>query len=152
MYVQKNFTRQRYNYSKKVVLLPPIKIYHLLNQKIMANQYETVFIMTPVLSEDQMKETVQKFEKILTNKGAEIVHQENWGLRKLEYPIQKKSSGFYHLFEFKAAGDVVAELELQFCRDERIMRFLTVSMDNFLHKALYLNSRALDDFREKFLV
>ncbi|MCR4965797.1 MAG: 30S ribosomal protein S6 [Bacteroidales bacterium] len=97
----------------------------------MANQYETVFIMTPVLSEDQMKETVQKFEKILTDKGAEIVHQENWGLRKLEYPIQKKSSGFYHLFEFKAEGDVVTELELQYRRDERIMRFLTVSMDKY---------------------
>jgi len=97
----------------------------------MANQYETVFIMTPVLSEDQMKETVQKFEKILTDKGAEIVHQENWGLRKLEYPIQKKSSGFYHLFEYKGEGDVVSEVELQFRRDERIMRFLTVSMDKY---------------------
>ncbi len=97
----------------------------------MANQYETVFIMTPVLSEEQMKETVQKFESILTGKGAEIVHQESWGLRKLEYPIQKKSSGFYHLFEFKADGDVVGELELQFRRDERIMRFLTVTMDKY---------------------
>ena len=97
----------------------------------MVNQYETVFIMTPVLSEDQMKETVQKFEKILTDKGAEIVHQENWGLRKLEYPIQKKSSGFYHLIEFKADGDVVAKLELQYRRDERIIRFLTVSMDKY---------------------
>lgn len=97
----------------------------------MVNQYETVFIMTPVLSEDQMKETVQKFEKILTDKGAEIVHQENWGLRKLEYPIQKKSSGFYHLFEFKADGAVVEALELQYRRDERIMRFLTVSMDKY---------------------
>ncbi len=97
----------------------------------MVNQYETVFIMTPVLSEDQMKETVQKFEKILTDKGAEIVHQENWGLRKLEYPIQKKSSGFYHLFEFKAEPSVIADLELQYRRDERIMRFLTVSMDKY---------------------
>ena len=97
----------------------------------MVNQYETVFIMTPVLSEDLMKETVQKFEKILTDKGAEIVHQENWGLRKLEYPIQKKSSGFYHLIEFKADGDVVANLELQYRRDERIIRFLTVSMDKY---------------------
>ena len=97
----------------------------------MANHYETVFIMTPVLSEEQMKETVQKFEKILTDQGAEIVHQENWGLRKLEYPIQKKSSGFYHLFEFKADGNVVNELELQFRRDERIIRFLTVTMDNY---------------------
>ena len=97
----------------------------------MANQYETVFIMTPVLSEEQMKETVQKFEKVLTDKGAEIVHQENWGLRKLEYPIQKKSSGFYHLIEFKAEGEVVEALELQYRRDERIMRFLTVSMDKY---------------------
>ena len=97
----------------------------------MANHYETVFIMTPVLSEEQMKETVQKFEKILTDQGAEIVHQENWGLRKLEYPIQKKSSGFYHLFEFKADGNVVNELELQFRRDERIIRFLTVTMDKY---------------------
>ncbi|MCQ2292024.1 MAG: 30S ribosomal protein S6 [Bacteroidales bacterium] len=97
----------------------------------MVNQYETVFIMTPVLSEDQMKETVQKFEKILTDKGAEIVHQENWGLRKLEYPIQKKTSGFYQLIEFKAEPTVVANLELQYRRDERIMRFLTVSMDKY---------------------
>lgn len=97
----------------------------------MVNQYETVFIMTPVLSEDQMKETVQKFEKILTDKGAEIVHQENWGLRKLEYPIQKKTSGFYQLIEFKAEPTVVADLELQYRRDERIMRFLTVSMDKY---------------------
>ena len=78
-----------------------------------------------------MKETVQKFEKILTDQGAEIVHQENWGLRKLENPIQKKSSGFYHLFEFKADGNVVNELELQFRRDERIIRFLTVTMDKY---------------------
>ena len=97
----------------------------------MANHYETVFIMTPVLSEEQMKETVQKFEKILTDQGAEIVHQENWGLRKLEYPIQKKSSGFYHLIEFKADGNVVNELELQYRRDERIIRFLTVTMDKY---------------------
>ena len=97
----------------------------------MANHYETVFIMTPVLSDEQMKETVQKFEKILADQGAEIIHQENWGLRKLEYPIQKKSSGFYHLFEFKADGNVVNELELQYRRDERIMRFLTVTMDKY---------------------
>lgn len=97
----------------------------------MINQYETVFIMTPVLSEIQMKETVQKFEGVLARKGAELLHRENWGLRKLEYPIQKKSSGFYHLFEYKGEGEVVEELELQFRRDERIMRFLTVKMNKY---------------------
>jgi len=95
----------------------------------MLKQYETVFIMTPVLSDEQMKETVKKFENILRDKGAEIIHQENWGLKRLEYQIQKKSTGFYQLFEFKAEPHVVAELELQYRRDEKIMRYLTVTLD-----------------------
>ena len=95
----------------------------------MTNQYEAVFIMTPVLSEDQMKETAQKFEKIILDNGGEIVHQENWGMRKLDYPIKKKSSGFYHLFEFKSEPSFVKEFEIQLKRDERIMRYLTVSLD-----------------------
>lgn len=95
----------------------------------MLNQYETVFIMTPVLSEEQMKETVSKFEKILLDNKCEIVHQENWGMRKLAYPIDKKSSGFYHLFEFKAEGNFVKDWEIQFKRDEKILRFLTVALD-----------------------
>lgn len=93
------------------------------------NQYETVFILTPVLSEDQMKEAVKKYEEYLVEKGAEIVHQEDWGLRKLVYPIQKKTTGFYHLFEFKDAGQLIADFELQLKRDERILRFLTVKLD-----------------------
>ena len=95
----------------------------------MINQYEAVFIMTPVLSDEQMKETVSKFENFMLEHGCEIIHQENWGMRKLAYPISKKSSGFYHLFEFKADGTFVKELEIQFKRDERVMRFLTVALD-----------------------
>ncbi|GAB4322134.1 MAG: 30S ribosomal protein S6 [Bacteroidales bacterium] len=95
----------------------------------MVNQYETVFIMTPVLSEDQMKEAVKKFKDFLLERGAEIVHEENWGMRKLAYPIQKKSTGFYHLFEFKAEGSVIRDFEIAFKRDERILRFLTVKLD-----------------------
>ena len=93
------------------------------------NQYETVFILTPVLSEDQMKETVKKYEDQLTNNGAEIVHEENWGMRKLAYPIQKKSTGFYQLIEYKAEGNVIADVETELKRDERVMRFLTVKLD-----------------------
>ena len=95
----------------------------------MANQYETVFIMTPVLSDDQMKETVSKYQKLLKDKGAEIVLENNWGLRKLAYPIQKKSTGFYYLIEFKSEGDIIKDVELAFKRDERIIRFLTVKLD-----------------------
>jgi len=95
----------------------------------MLNQYEVVFIMTPVLSEEQMMDTVTKFKKILTDNGSEIVHENNWGLRKLAYPIQKKNTGFYYLVEFKAPGEVIAKMELEFKRDERVMRFLTVKLD-----------------------
>ena len=95
----------------------------------MLNQYETVFIMTPVLSEEQMKETVDKYQKFLISKNAEIVYEDNWGLRKLAYPIQKKSTGFYHLIEFKAEPEIIREWEVIFKRDERILRFLTVALE-----------------------
>ncbi|NLA24094.1 MAG: 30S ribosomal protein S6 [Bacteroidales bacterium] len=95
----------------------------------MTNQYETVFIATPVLSEAQMKETVGKFRNILKSNDCEIVHEEDWGLKKLAYPIQKKNTGFYHLFEFTADPSFIAKLETDYRRDERIIRFLTFKMD-----------------------
>ena len=95
------------------------------------NHYETVFILTPVLSDVQMKEAVDKFKAILTEQGAEIVNEENWGLRKLAYPIQKKTTGFYNLLEFNANPEVIAKLEVQFRRDERVIRFLTFKMDKY---------------------
>jgi small subunit ribosomal protein S6 len=85
--------------------------------------------MTPVLSEEQMKETVEKYQKFLISKQAEIVHENNWGLRKLAYPIQKKSTGFYHLIEFKSEPEIIREWEVMFKRDERILRFLTVALE-----------------------
>ncbi len=97
----------------------------------MVRRYETVFIMTPVLSDEQAKETVQKFRKLLTDKGAKILHEEDWGLKKLAYPIQKKTTGFYRLIEFEAEGNVVSELEVNYKRDERLIRFLTVSLDKY---------------------
>jgi small subunit ribosomal protein S6 len=91
--------------------------------------YETVFILTPVLSEEQMKEVVTKFRNFITEHSGEIVHENNWGLRKLAYPIQKKSTGFYYLVEFKGPGELIAKLEVEFKRDERVIRFLTVGLD-----------------------
>ncbi|MGL4779648.1 MAG: 30S ribosomal protein S6 [Bacteroidales bacterium] len=95
------------------------------------NHYETVFILTPVLSDVQMKEAVEKFVDLLKAEGAEIINEEMWGLKKLAYPIQKKSTGFYNLVEFKANPEVVAKIELQYRRDERVIRFLTFKMDKF---------------------
>lgn len=93
------------------------------------NNYETVFILNPVLSDTQIEETVKKFEDFLKKNEAKIVAKENWGLKKLAYPIQNKKSGFYHLFEFTAPGEIITPYEQEFRRDERIMRFLTVKLD-----------------------
>lgn len=97
----------------------------------MMNQYETVFILTPVLSDDQAKETVEKFVTLLKNNGAEIINEEKWGLKKMAYAIDKKSTGFYNLVEFKAEPTVVNTLETGYRRDERVIRFMTVKLDKY---------------------
>ena len=95
------------------------------------NQYETVFILTPVLSDGQVKEAVEKFKGILAAEGAEIINEENWGMKKLAYQIEKKSTGFYQLLEFKADPSVIEKLELNFRRDERVIRYITVKLDKY---------------------
>lgn len=95
------------------------------------NQYETVFILNPVLSDEQVREAADKYLDLLKKNGAEIINHENWGLKKLAYAIEKKKSGFYHFFEFKAPGAAIAPMEVEMKRDERIMRFLTVKMDKY---------------------
>ncbi|MCE2847333.1 MAG: 30S ribosomal protein S6 [Sphingobacteriales bacterium] len=95
----------------------------------MKKQYETVFILTPVLLQEQVDEAVAKYRKFLADNGAVIVQENNWGLRKLAYPIQKKNTGFYFLFEFQADPSLVAKMEIEYKRDERVMRFLTIALD-----------------------
>ncbi|EAS19657.1 30S ribosomal protein S6 [Nonlabens mediterrranea] len=95
------------------------------------NQYETVFILNPVLSDDQVKEAVKKFENFLTTRGAKMVAKEDWGLKKLAYTIENKKSGFYTLFQFEVPGEVINDFEVEFRRDERVMRYLTVKLDKY---------------------
>lgn len=111
------------------------------------NNYETVFILTPVLSDLQMKEAVEKFSSIITDEGGEIVNVENWGLKKLAYPIQKKSTGFYNMIEFKADPTTIAKLELMFRRDERVIRFLTVTQEKYA--AVYAAKRRGNNIKKE---
>jgi small subunit ribosomal protein S6 len=105
----------------------------------MLKQYETVFIATPVLSDSQMKEAVAKYTGFIKENGGEVVYEEDWGLKPMAYPIQHKTSGFYYLIQFKADPTFVAQLETQYHRDERIIRFLTVALDK--HAEAYAERR-----------
>jgi small subunit ribosomal protein S6 len=111
------------------------------------NNYETVFILNPVLSEDQAKDTVEKFVKVLTKGNANIINTENWGLRKLAYPINKKSTGFYNLIEFTADPQLINTLETEYRRDESVMRFLTTVLDK--HAIVYNERRRKGEFKNK---
>ncbi len=100
----------------------------------MLTQYETVFILTPVLSEDDAKKSINNFVELLKSQGAEIVHEEHWGLKNLRYPIAKKTTGIYHLVEYRGTGKAVEALELAFRRDENVLRYLTTRLDKYAIK------------------
>ena len=110
-------------------------------------QYEIVIVLTPLLSVDVAAEANAKYSKILTDNGAEIIQEDNWGLRKLAYPIQKKTTGYYHLTEFKAPGDVINKLEVELRRDERVLRFLTIALDK--HAVAYNEKKRSGAFNKK---
>ncbi len=107
---------------------------NLFKYNYMTNHYETVFITTPVLSDIQVKEAVEKFKNLLAEAGGVVEHEESWGMRKLAYPIQKKTTGFYNLLQFEGEGSIVEKLETSFRRDERILRFLTFKLDKYAYE------------------
>jgi len=109
--------------------------------------YETVFILTLVLSDVQMKDTVDKFVNLLKEEGADVINVENWGLKKMAYAIQKTTTGFYVLVEYKADPTVIKKLETEFRRDEKVMRFLTTVLDK--HAIAYGDRRRKGEFNKK---
>jgi small subunit ribosomal protein S6 len=117
----------------------------------MQNHYETVFIITPVLSEAQMKEAVKKFKDLIADEGGKLILEQDWGLKKLAYPIQKKSTGFYNLLEFEAETSFIEKLETEYKRDERIIRFLTFRMDKYAveYSEKKRNQKATEKIKEE---
>jgi small subunit ribosomal protein S6 len=115
-------------------------------ENLALKDYESVIIITPVLSEEQLKDTVSKFRNMIKEETGELVHEENWGLTKLAYPIDKKTTGFYHIFEFKALPDFITKFELAFRRDERIMRYLTTALDK--HAVIYNQRKRNGEFNQ----
>jgi|TARA_B100000900_G_scaffold398283_1_gene399500 small subunit ribosomal protein S6 len=113
----------------------------------MKKNYEIVFILTPVLSDIQMKDAVLRFIKVITDNKGEIINEEHWGLKKLAYPIQHKNTGFYHLLEFKSEPSLISKLETELRRDEKVLRFLTVSIDK--HALIYNERRRKGAFNKK---
>lgn len=111
--------------------------------------YESVIILTPVLSEKMLQDAVDSYRQLITGNGGELIHEENWGLTKLAYPIQKKTTGFYQIFEFAAdsESEIVDKLELAYRRDEQVLRYLTIKLDK--HAVVYNERRRNGEFAKK---
>lgn len=98
------------------------------------NQYEVTMVFTPVMSEKEIKDSIKNYVNFVKENKGEIVAEEHWGLKQLAYPIKKKTTGIYHILEFKADTQMIENMELSFRRDENILRFLTVRLDKYAKK------------------
>ncbi|SHI79855.1 SSU ribosomal protein S6P [Malonomonas rubra DSM 5091] len=91
--------------------------------------YESIYIIHPEVAGEELTAMVEKFQGILTEQGAEVYNLDNWGVRKLAYPINKVERGCYVQTLFSAEPQVIAEYERRMRLDEKVLRFLTVKLD-----------------------
>ena len=91
--------------------------------------YETIFIASPTLTDEQSDELDKQFEGIIAEQGGELLKTDKWGRKKLAYEVQKFSEGYYTLFEMNAGPDLIAELERRFRNHDSVIKYLSVRMD-----------------------
>jgi len=91
--------------------------------------YETIFIASPTLTDEQSDELVKQFEGVIAEQGGELLKTDKWGRKKLAYEVQKFSEGYYTLFQMNAGPKLVAELERRFRNNDAVIKYLSVRMD-----------------------
>ena len=92
-------------------------------------QYETGFVLSPALSEEETTQVVQQMAEIVAQKKGHLVRQDVWGKRRLAFPIKRFQEGLYVFFTYDGPGDIAAELERRFKQTDAVIRFLTVVKD-----------------------
>ena len=92
-------------------------------------RYETIFIASPTLTDEQSDELVKQYEGIIAEQGGELLKTDKWGRKKLAYEVQKFSEGYYTLFEMNAGSTLIAELERRFRNNDVVIKYLSVRMD-----------------------
>ncbi|HBI25166.1 MAG TPA: 30S ribosomal protein S6 [Nitrospiraceae bacterium] len=92
------------------------------------NTYESIFILKPTLSDEDVQKTVNKLEGIVKQSG-ELISTENWGKKKLAYEVMREKKGIYVLLRFLGKGELVLELEKNYRFDDSVIKFLTVKLD-----------------------
>ncbi len=97
--------------------------------------YETTYILRPNLGEDQFNEIIERTNALITNDGGEIISLDRWGMKRLAYEIKKEIQGYYVYVNYAAPGTTIEELERIFRIDDRLLRFLTVKLNDAMDEA-----------------
>ena len=92
-------------------------------------RYETIFIASPTLTDEQADELVKLYEGIIAEQGGELLKTDKWGRKKLAYEVQKFSEGYFTLFELNAGPTLIAELERRFRNNDAVIKYMSVRMD-----------------------
>jgi small subunit ribosomal protein S6 len=112
-----------------------------ITPKSFANEYETTFILKPELSEGECKKAVEKVVGMIKDAGGKVHNIEHWGVRRLAYPIQRKTNGYYAFIEFSAMSEFIENLERNYRYDDNVLRYLTVKLERH---ALEFNQKRRD--------
>lgn len=91
--------------------------------------YEAIFIVHPEVTGDDQAALIDKYQKILTDQGANVLKLENWGTRTLAYTVKKQTKGCYVLVIFEAEPTVIAEFERRMRIDDKVIKFQTVILE-----------------------
>ncbi len=91
--------------------------------------YETTFLIAPTLPEEEAEQLIEKMAGIVTEKKGKMINVDNWGKRRLAYPIKKFEDAVYVFFLYKGDVDIPTELERNFKQTESVIRYLTIKME-----------------------
>ena len=94
------------------------------------NTYELTYIINSVLNDEQIKEIVAQVNALVEENGGELVEVDEWGSRRLAYPISKRRNGYYVNAYVRLPGEGVVRLERALEITENILRYLTLRMDS----------------------
>ena len=112
-------------------------------------RYETIFIASPTLTDEQADELVKQYEGIIAEQGGELLKTDKWGRKKLAYEVQKFSEGYYTLFEMNAGPDLIHELERRFRNNDAVIKYLSIRTDEAEKAAVHTKQRIEREAKRK---
>tara|TARA_Y100001935_G_scaffold208179_1_gene177657 strand:- start:334 stop:660 length:327 start_codon:yes stop_codon:yes gene_type:complete len=103
------------------------------------NKFEVVLLFSPEIAVNKLNSEIDSFKKLLTSQSANVVNEENWGLRDLSYTINKSKKAFYRFFQIEASGQIIKTLNNDLNQSENLIRYLFIRVNEHQELPTKLN-------------